>query len=83
MSYIQDQSVVVQQPMDGWLDFLKDAGKKAGQWIKEGAAKEYMPQQQQQQPYQPPPQTFMDKYGTLLLIGGLGLGAVLLIRSRK
>lgn len=77
MPYIQTQ-----QPMGGLVDGLKSLVGGAVDLMKAGL----QPQQQQQTPvvYQPPPQqSFMDKYGTVVLLGGAGLAAYLIIQKRR
>ena len=76
--YIQPNSHP--QAVGGLWDDIKDI-------LKKGAAAKYGPQKEASVATPPPAAiaqpTFMDKYGTLLLIGGLGLGAVLLLRRKR
>lgn len=87
MPYVRDGMTIYTEQelggMGGWLDKLKSAGGQAFDWMKTGAAQQLQPQQPTgpTTPYQPP--SFMDKYGTLLILGGAGLVLFLILKKKK
>jgi hypothetical protein len=76
VSYIQKQS------LDGaFTDWFKDKLGTAKDIIVKGAKEQYLPKPA------PPPvakqESFMDKYGTVVLIGGFGLAAIFAYKALK